>query len=80
MQMNMTQDTPFGTAEISLTKVGSTHEATVLLPSGSELEISVEGKEFCEALQIIEDSIDFWCDESAGADMGLEETDERPWE
>lgn len=79
MTMNMHQDTPYGRAEISLVKTGRDFEATVILPSGSELEISIQGKELCEALQMVEDSIDFWCDESADLDMGIESTDETPW-
>jgi len=63
-RFQFTQDTPHGTVEIELTKESQHYNAVALLPTGSELEMHIETSVFEDALKFVEDSVDFWAEES----------------
>ena len=64
-RFNFTQDTPHGMAEVEMRRLSETHyEATVLLPTGSELEVSTETSSFEAALQVISEACDYWAADS----------------
>lgn len=64
-RFNFTQDTPHGKAEVEMRRVNeNTYEATVLLPTGSELEVQTQTASFESALQIIEDAVSYWAADS----------------
>ena len=64
-RFNFTQDTPHGMAEVEMRRIDeTTYEATVLLPTGSELEVRAETSNFEAALQTIQDSCAYWAADS----------------
>lgn len=80
-KFNFSQDTPFGDAEIEIRRVADSYEATVILPSGSELEIEIAGSSFEGALKRVEQSVDYWASESSAEDdsIDLSDPNDTPW-
>lgn len=64
-RFNFTQDTPHGQAEVELRRIDSqTYEATILLPTGSELEVEAKTEDFQAALEIVADAVEYWAADS----------------
>ena len=64
-RFNFTQDTPHGQAEVELRRIDNdTYEATVLLPTGSELEVEARTSDFQSALDLVQDAVNFWAEDS----------------
>ncbi len=64
-RFNFTQDTPHGKAEVELRRINNdTYEATVLLPTGSELEVEARTSDFQSALDTVHDAVNYWAEDS----------------
>ena len=61
---NITIETQYGNAESEITRNGLSHNAIIILPTGGEMEVHVETECTAEAIQVVEDAITFWVEES----------------